>query len=66
MRAIKLTFAIIILLFIALSALRYDQYRKYSSDLQEQGYSKDWANHKAKVELKIIAPDELYYEIEND
>lgn len=38
----------------------------YSLDLQEQGYSKAWADHKANVEYGFIDPDDLYRSIKED
>lgn len=40
--------------------------REYSADLQEQGYSKLWADHKSAVEFGYIEADELYQAIQED
>ncbi len=40
--------------------------RKYIKELREQGYSKGWATHKALVECKQIAEDDMYLAIQED
>lgn len=38
----------------------------YSLYLQDVGYSKKWADHKAQVETGLIPVDSLYYAIDQD
>lgn len=40
--------------------------KAYSLDLQEQGYSKAWADHKANVEYGFVEADEEYWSIQED
>ena len=70
MKTIHYIILFIVLLAVSLNvttrAINRTNCRNYSLDLQKQGYSKSWANHKANVEYGYVKADKLYESIEED
>lgn len=55
-----------VILNVTTRAINRTNCREYSVQLQEEGYSKEWANHKANVEYDYVKADKLYESIEED
>ena len=54
------------IIHVAIRADKRVKYQAYVKELQQEGYSPEWAVHKALVEYRYIDHDSLYDAIEED
>lgn len=51
---------------VSLMVRTIQQADEYANTLESEGYSSDWAHHKAYVEYELLPVDSLYIAIEQD
>ena len=66
MNEFKITFQIVLLIILLIQIVRLISCEIYIKELKEQGYSKEWANHKALVEYGFRPIDDEYKAIQED